>query len=172
MAIWAHNPSKDHSADLSFVAWVADHWAKLPNTMSKLAVVSIWACASFLPLITQLSLEHPLVIHYHFKRLFLFLPSTHIYLLLYTITTTNNINIYKTRSPQLFRIYSNIQVQIDKLDIIDLSSLNVALTIFNHITVVNCHGFLDYISNYAFIFRDRYTCPVHKQVIIYTFPTH
>lgn len=110
MAIWAHNPSKDHSADFSFVAWVADHWAKLPNTMSKLAVVSIWTCSSFLPLITQLSLEHPLVIHYHFKRLFLFLPSTHIYLLLYTITTTNNINIYKTRSPQLFRIYSNIQV--------------------------------------------------------------
>nr|KYP75115.1 hypothetical protein KK1_007812 [Cajanus cajan] len=83
MAIRADNPSKDHPADLSFVAWVADDWAKLPNTVSKLAVVSIWACASFLPLIAQLSLEHPLVIHYHFKRLFLFLPSTHIYLLLY-----------------------------------------------------------------------------------------
>ena len=82
MPIWAYNPSKDHPADLSFVAWVADDGAKLPNTVSKLAVVSIWACASFLPFVTQLSLEHPLVIHHHLKRFFLCLPSTHIYLLL------------------------------------------------------------------------------------------
>jgi len=88
MAIWAHNPSKDHPADLSFVAWVANDWAKLPNTVRKLAVVSVWACTSFLPLITQLSFEHPLVIHHHFQRLFLFLPSPHIYLLLYHFMPT------------------------------------------------------------------------------------
>jgi hypothetical protein len=82
MAIRAHNPSKDHPADLSFVAWVADHWAKLPNAMSELTVVSIRACASFLPFVTELSLEHPLVVHNHLKRLFLFLPSSHKYLLL------------------------------------------------------------------------------------------
>lgn len=87
MAIWAHNPRQHHPADLCFIAWVADHWAKLPNPMSKLAVISIWACTSFLPFVAQLSLEHPLVIHYHLQRLFLFLPSTHIHLLLHHSNT-------------------------------------------------------------------------------------
>jgi hypothetical protein len=76
-----HNTSKDHLADLSFVACVADHWLKLPNVVTELTVVSIRACATFLPFVIELSLEHPLVVHNHLKRLFLFLPSSHKYLL-------------------------------------------------------------------------------------------
>ncbi|KAL6571881.1 hypothetical protein OROHE_002750 [Orobanche hederae] len=60
--------SKNHPTYLSFVAWVANHWAKLPNPMSNLAGITIRACTSFLPFVTQLSLEHPLVTHYHHKR--------------------------------------------------------------------------------------------------------
>lgn len=51
MAVGAGNTSKDHPANLGLVAWVAEDWAELLNSMSKLAVVCVRACTSLLPLV-------------------------------------------------------------------------------------------------------------------------
>lgn len=64
MTVGAHNATKDHPADLSLVAWVADDWAELLNAMSKLALISVRARTGLLPFVTQLRLEHALVVHF------------------------------------------------------------------------------------------------------------
>nr|GMC50597.1 hypothetical protein KK1_007812 [Ipomoea batatas] len=63
VAVSARVAVEDHAANLSLVAWMAE----LLQAVCKLAVVSIWACACFLPFVAKLSLEHPLVVHFQFK---------------------------------------------------------------------------------------------------------
>ncbi|KAH0875057.1 hypothetical protein HID58_072419 [Brassica napus] len=41
--------SKNHSANLSLVTRMSDHWAEFFNTMSELATVTIWACPCVIP---------------------------------------------------------------------------------------------------------------------------
>lgn len=83
MAIGTDIACKDHPADLSLVARVADYRAELFNAVSKLTVVTIWTGTSLLPFVAEFSLEHALVVHLQFKWLFLFLPSLHVHLLLH-----------------------------------------------------------------------------------------
>lgn len=83
VAIGTDITSKDHPADLCLIAGVADDWAELLNAMSKLTVITIWACAGLLPFVAQFSLEHPLVVHFQLKWLLLLLTSFHIHFLLH-----------------------------------------------------------------------------------------
>ena len=83
MAIGTDITSKDHPANLSLVARVADYRAELFNTVSKLAVVTIWTGTSLLPFVAEFSLEHALVVHFQFKWFFLLLPSLNVHLLLH-----------------------------------------------------------------------------------------
>lgn len=64
VAIGTAITGKDHPADLCLIARVADDWAELLNAVSKLTVITVWACASLLPFVAQFSLEHPLVVHF------------------------------------------------------------------------------------------------------------
>ena len=86
VTIWADITSEDHAADCSLVAWMAYDRAEFLDAMSKLAVIAIWASADLLPLITQLSLEHALVVHLQFHRSLLFLDSTDVHPLLHHYT--------------------------------------------------------------------------------------
>ena len=92
MAIGTDITSKDHPANLSLVARVADYRAELFNTVSKLALVTIWTGTSLLPFVAEFSLEHSLIVHFQFKWLFLLLLSLHIHLLL-------NIHLKKISQP-------------------------------------------------------------------------
>lgn len=64
MTVGADNASKDHPADLGLVAWVAEHWAELLHAVSELALISVRARTDLLPFVTQLRLEHALVVHF------------------------------------------------------------------------------------------------------------
>lgn len=64
MAVGAHNASKDHSTDLGLVAWVAEDWAELLDAVRELTLISVRARTGLLPFVTQLRLEHALVVHF------------------------------------------------------------------------------------------------------------
>ncbi len=51
MTVGAGNTSKDHPADFSLVAWVAEDWAELLYPMGELAMVSVRACTGLLPFV-------------------------------------------------------------------------------------------------------------------------
>lgn len=59
---------KDHAADLSLVAGVADDGAELTDAVCELAVLAVGALPGLLPLVAQLRLEHPLVVHLQLQR--------------------------------------------------------------------------------------------------------
>ena len=71
VAIWARVTSKHHSRDFCFVVWMAYDWAKFLNAMSKLTVISVWACSSLLPFVAEFSLCHTLVVHFKFQQFLL-----------------------------------------------------------------------------------------------------
>lgn len=63
VAVGAGVASEDHSADFGLVAGMADHRPELANAVGELAVVAVGAVSGLLPLVAQLRLEHPLVVH-------------------------------------------------------------------------------------------------------------
>lgn len=79
MAVGTGISSKNHPANLGLITGVPHHRSQLRNAMSKLAVITIWARSSLLPLVTQLCLEHPLTIHLELQWLFLFLNTRQIH---------------------------------------------------------------------------------------------
>lgn len=83
MPIGTDITSKDHPANLSLVARVADYRSELFNAVSKLAVIAIRTGTSLLPFVTEFSFEHALVVHFQFKRLFLLLSALNVHLLLH-----------------------------------------------------------------------------------------
>lgn len=83
VTVRADDSGQDHPTHLRLVAGVADDRAELLYAVGELAVVSIRAAARFLPFVTELRLEHPLVVHLQFQWLFLFFHSLHVHLLLF-----------------------------------------------------------------------------------------
>ena len=67
MAVGAGVAGEDYAAGLRLVAWVADHRAELADAVGELAVVAVGALPGLLPLVAQLCLEHPLVVHLQFQ---------------------------------------------------------------------------------------------------------
>lgn len=63
VAVGADDSGEHHAADLGLVARVSDHGAELGDAVSELAVVTVRARAGLLPLVAQLRLQHPLVVH-------------------------------------------------------------------------------------------------------------
>jgi len=77
VAVGADDASEHHAADLGLVARVADHRAELADAVRELALVTVRARASLLPLIAQLRLQHALVVHLELQpavELLLLLP--------------------------------------------------------------------------------------------------
>lgn len=84
VAVWTRGASKDHPAHLRLVARVPDHGAELGDPVGELAVVPVRTRAGLLPLVAQLRLDHPLVVHLQLQRLLFLVPlPRHIHLLLY-----------------------------------------------------------------------------------------
>lgn len=83
VAIGTRASSKHHPANLGLVARMPNHRTELRYPMGELAVVPVWTRAALLPLVAQLCLEHPLIVHLQLHGLLILLHFTrHEHLLL------------------------------------------------------------------------------------------
>ncbi|GFY84779.1 zinc finger C-x8-C-x5-C-x3-H type family protein [Actinidia rufa] len=83
VAVRAGVACENHAADLGLVPRMPDHRTQLHDAMRKLAVLSVGTLSCLLPLVAQLRLEHPLVVHFELQRFLLSLTPWHIHSLLF-----------------------------------------------------------------------------------------
>ena len=86
VAVRAGVAGENHAADLGLVPRMPDHRTQFSDAVRELAILSVGTLSGLLPLVAQLRLEHPLVVHFELQRLLLSLPPRHIHSLLFHTT--------------------------------------------------------------------------------------